>query len=90
MDKGYSNSIQSLTLEELKLVFEILTEKNVSKKMRDALVFRYDTGFSISFTARRFEVDRIALSNAENRVVDVMRKILAYIEKKCLDTRESE
>lgn len=80
MDKPFSDSIQSLSAKELALVFSILPEREITKPMRDALVFRYDSGFSVSFSARRFGVDRGALSKAENKVLDVWSKILAHIE----------
>lgn len=81
MDKPYSNSIQSMTLQEIALVFSILSERELSKPMRDALVLRYDSGFGLTNVASRSKVDRGALSAAENKVLDTWRKIHNHFEK---------
>lgn len=82
MDKQFSKSIQSMRDDEIELIFSVLPMREISLRMRSALLYRAKTGTCLSSTAIRHNVDRVALSKAESRILTAWKNILEHFERK--------
>lgn len=82
MIKTYSNSIQALRQDEIDLIFAVMDKRTLSEPMRLALMYRYQHGCSVRFAAMRCDVDRGALSSAEDKVLRIFWLIQNHYEEK--------
>lgn len=82
MKKHYSKSIESLSEKEVALVFSVLDNRTLSKRMREALLYKLNHGSTIDYTAFHFDVNRCALSKAEDKVVSAFHAMLNHFEER--------
>lgn len=73
-----SDSIQALRPDEIELIFSIISFRDLSQKIRNALMMRYEHGYSLQATAVAANVSRRHISNGEKRVLDIHKKIMAH------------
>lgn len=67
-----------MRLDEIQLVFSILSKRELSQKVRDALIIRYEHGCSLQAAAARAKVSRQHISNGEKRVLSIHDKIMKH------------
>lgn len=80
MKKPYSKSIESMSEKEVRMVFSVLDMRTISQNMRKALLYKLEHGSTIDYTAFHFDVNRGALSKAEDKIVHAFNVMLKHFE----------
>lgn len=74
----FNQTIQSMRLDEIQLVFSILSKRDLSQKVRDALMIRYKHGDSLHSAALKAKVSRQHVSNGEKRILKIHNMIMEH------------
>lgn len=80
--RSIAGSIQVLRKDELKLLLSMLSKREISDKVRDALWLIHEHGYELTFAASRCNVSYRHISNAEKKLLKMHDGIMStYVDK---------
>lgn len=80
--RAISDSIQALRKDEFELLLSLVSKREISEKVRNALWLMFNHGYEVTFASRRAEVSYRHVTNAERKLLTMHNKIMStYVEK---------
>ncbi|MGM6589821.1 hypothetical protein ABLB47_02925 [Vibrio parahaemolyticus] len=81
-ERPFSKSVQSLRKDELELLMSMISKRDLSQKVRDAIWLMFNHGYSLGMSSRLAGVSYRHVSNAEKKLIGMHDKIIeTYVER---------